>query len=41
LGFTAAIANVYACPEAKLPVTVSGEEVPDTDNAIEGDEVTV
>jgi hypothetical protein len=37
----AVIVNVYACPEAKLPVTVNGLDVPDVLNAIEGLEVTV
>ena len=37
----AVIVNVYACPEAKLPVTVKGLEVPDVLKAIEGLDVTV
>jgi hypothetical protein len=38
---TAAIVNVYACAVAKVPVTVNGLEVPDTEREIDGLLVTV
>jgi hypothetical protein len=38
---TAAVVKVYACPAAKDPVTVNGEDVPETDREMDGLLVTV
>jgi hypothetical protein len=41
LALVAVIVNVYACPDANDPVTVSGEVTPLVESAIEGLEATV
>ena len=41
LAFVAVRVNVYAVFEAKVPVTVTGDVVPVTDKAIDGEEVAV
>jgi hypothetical protein len=38
---TAAIVNVYAVPCTNVPVTVTGEDVPEVDKEIDGLLVTV